>query len=688
MASEELSSSAIACAEHIAFLYQLHTVPSSPSKNKLNYAISHRENYVLPLDLEDKLSDVLAFLAGVKNDSLHIPGIAILERNQSSKLEVLLAVNMEKYGDGEVVLQKTKSRLEDIFNVLAQVSDHVSQFSTRQAKAEMKPSYESLVFAKIVTMCADRILCRLRLAPNHYKKPKQPLKSVLNEAIIAMEQLKANKGAINIAFIDLFIIKAKVVTRQIDVWQKHHDFFKLEAIVDAVYDLRQTNELPTLLNMITNKMMGPSSRKNLSNTISKVARYREAARFLYRKAKKHALVRNMSVILVKLPREAFNRTTTLHCTQSLASAIPRYIQSRKPRSIASIYQLLGDNTNKANEKFLKQTMKTIKEAKIHAEIQIFAYCQLNAIQPPPRVICSSKDACFLCSSFMGLQTKVYVPRSHGRLYPGWRLPLLAQFNDLQNVFNEHLQQIICNSIKSKLSMAKRVLYPDPIESTTFTLTLSNTTVCSAPATNVYHASNFSTQSPSKGNSTESISETSTTASKIISTSTSQSFQSNTDNGVSISSEKPLISRYATSSNLPSHDNPVIIKGKRFSALVQLDATPLIFRHQSFELHVEYSGEDWQLRNCNESKYALVTAEWFASEEIENLHEIWKENTVDSRLLDTKVEHVLKDSECFYLRVMESLIRISIQHVGDASSTSVVKMPQVISTSEKKEEIDI
>ena len=52
---------------------------------------------------------------------------------------------------------------------------------------------------------------------------------------------------------------------------------------------------------------------------------------------------------------------------------------------------------------------------------LFLY-ELNPGRLRPRVICSSKSACYLCSLFFKLHGRFYVLRTHGRLYHKWTLP--------------------------------------------------------------------------------------------------------------------------------------------------------------------------------------------------------------------------------------------------------------------------
>lgn len=60
--------------------------------------------------------------------------------------------------------------------------------------------------------------------------------------------------------------------------------------------------------------------------------------------------------------------------------------------------------------------------KVHAEIQLLFFYEIYPDQPRPRLICSSKSACYLCNLFFSLHGGFYVPRTHGRLYTQWILP--------------------------------------------------------------------------------------------------------------------------------------------------------------------------------------------------------------------------------------------------------------------------
>lgn len=72
--------------------------------------------------------------------------------------------------------------------------------------------------------------------------------------------------------------------------------------------------------------------------------------------------------------------------------------------------------------------------------------------------------------------KMHVPRYHGRLYPGWRLPLIPNLDDLNTRFNSVLEKHIEHSFKLMFSRHGKTVYPDPNESTLLTLPLSASTL--------------------------------------------------------------------------------------------------------------------------------------------------------------------------------------------------------------------
>lgn len=123
MASNNLLSPAIVCAENIALLHLLHSVPTRPSSNSTDNLPLHQAGYTLSFTRERNLVGTLAFLSNTVDDPNHIPALCVKEDPESLSLSVLLAVNRIKWSDGNQVLQELKQGFERIFAILSDVSN-------------------------------------------------------------------------------------------------------------------------------------------------------------------------------------------------------------------------------------------------------------------------------------------------------------------------------------------------------------------------------------------------------------------------------------------------------------------------------------------------------------------------------------------------------------------------------------
>jgi hypothetical protein len=67
------------------------------------------------------------------------------------------------------------------------------------------------------------------------------------------------------------------------------------------------------------------------------------------------------------------------------------------------------------ERFRVPIPASVQDAKVRAEMQLLFFYELHPDRPRPRIICSSKSACYLCNLFFQLHGGFQVPRAHGRL---------------------------------------------------------------------------------------------------------------------------------------------------------------------------------------------------------------------------------------------------------------------------------
>lgn len=340
------------------------------------------------------------------------------------------------------------------------------------------------MFRAIVSMCSQRILHRLSLERNYRTKGRNSIKETLQTVDNCLKHIKLEGQKHLLATSNSFIQRAREVIGLVDSWAGHQMNPELEDLVDGINRLRGVGNLDALFNEIDDRDMHRDSRRSLLNMINKVARYREAARILYRMAKKFPLVRKMRVELVRLPAKAFERvpgrsayTPKLDTNISLISGL-----KKSEKNFAYICQLMDSNETDANNRFAECARRALREGKIHAEIQLLYHCKLYITHARlPRVVCSSKDACWLCNEFILMYKKIHIPKGHGKLYPGWRLPSLPEpeFDNIAGRFNRRLMEFLKGSVKKLFERGERTIYKDPIESTLLTYIWSASTL---PAT--------------------------------------------------------------------------------------------------------------------------------------------------------------------------------------------------------------
>lgn len=103
-------------------------------------------------------------------------------------------------------------------------------------------------------------------------------------------------------------------------------------------------------------------------------------------------------------------------------------------------------------KRIKARFRETSKLRLHAEIQLVLYYEQNTGLIRPRVICSSKSACYLCNLFLSFHGRYYTPSNHGRLYDTWKWPAPIQppGHDGVTVDLQHLLPEFTDAIDRKL----------------------------------------------------------------------------------------------------------------------------------------------------------------------------------------------------------------------------------------------
>jgi hypothetical protein len=328
-------------------------------------------------------------------------------------------------------------------------------------------------------MCSKRILHRLRLVAGRGNKPKQPIQAVLRTAIRGLREVGHSFLGGHLPLSVAFVEKAKEAIRYAEAWINHQTMPRLQDLVKAIHSLKHTGDIEAMLAMLPNQVMDPTMGRNIVNILNKVVRYCDVSRLLVRMSKKHEAVRRLKMVVVKLPPSAWARPKDDVPNLTLASVFSQVSIDSQKLDLAQVLHTLSITQTEANEHFVAQTRKTMREAKIHAEVQLVYYCELFPTRQPPRIIASSKDACYLCNAFISMHGKVHTSRTHGRLYPGWRLPVISNLRHIEETFTAMLEGRIRASMATLLSRRRKTIYPDPNESTLLSLVHSESTIAGA-----------------------------------------------------------------------------------------------------------------------------------------------------------------------------------------------------------------
>ncbi|KFY04962.1 hypothetical protein O988_00372 [Pseudogymnoascus sp. VKM F-3808] len=334
--------------------------------------------------------------------------LAFLSATSDNSLKVM-AVCVEENNNGEGVTIRIASNTGDLsgvtrgFTLLATILEQAARRENSRIE-DIKA-----LFLQVVVLDLHRILARLR---SRHAKSK---KSIGKPALIT--QLH---DAINDKSVEAMTQSTKSLKDGAQALQNL--FRELEAIpnvnsnIDEAHEVvgeivKQAHELTVASNLreaLQNSKLESGLKKHLTEAIGKLGRYYSAATELVCAARdrKCRVFENIRV-------EPF--------------------QIKKPASSSKL------------------------PWKIHAEIQLLFFYELYPGHPRPRIICSSKSACYLCNLFFYLHGAFHVPRTHGRLYDKWTLPdwldiPMERHRELSNIttsMKATLESKIQKALKSK-----------------------------------------------------------------------------------------------------------------------------------------------------------------------------------------------------------------------------------------------
>ena len=234
------------------------------------------------------------------------------------------------------------------------------------------------LFDQIVILDLPRILSRLR--SRHAKRTqkttgKAKLLIQLNEALndsSLRRMTSATKTDLR-SLKSMAIVLCNLFGRLEAIPDIHTGGLVYELVRDIVKQAHKMTVAASLSGVLQKSQLNPSLKKHLPEAVGKVGRYFSVASELV------CAARNKTCQLFHNVR-----------VETFQIAVP-----------LAIYGL---------------------EFKVHAEIQLLFFYEIHREALRPRVIASSKSACYLCNLFFDLHGDFHSPRTHGRLYDKWILP--------------------------------------------------------------------------------------------------------------------------------------------------------------------------------------------------------------------------------------------------------------------------
>lgn len=225
--------------------------------------------------------------------------------------------------------------------------------------------------------------------------------------------------------------------------------------------------LKAVLAMSPVNVINPNIKTSLPRGLKKLGRYFRVTCDLISAARSPAynLFRRISVQSIEQPH--FNMAFKVDHSVDFDHAVERVTGS-------SYQHLLDAYSSKdisvARTKFESHMTGRTARWKIHAEIQLLLFYVQHPHMPRPRIIGSSKSACYLCNLFIQLHGEFGTPRTHGRLYDRWILPEKLINKSAANThllsvidrFNEALEAKITHVLTSQTRS-----FPHPNESVLF-----------------------------------------------------------------------------------------------------------------------------------------------------------------------------------------------------------------------------
>lgn len=210
---------------------------------------------------------------------------------------------------------------------------------------------------------------------------------------------------------------------------------------------------------------GPNAGVSLQGALRKLGRYTTASGFLVRIARRLPIFKNIRVKGRSSSDWLTDSRLVADANASLTHALGRILPVETAQTTT---QLLNNQVAAYYGKPIDWIEANFKDrlrqaCTVHAEIQLVLHYEVHPVKVLPRMISSSKSACFLCNLFVSLHGTFCLPRTHGVLYDQWTLPHWTGNKTLAKIIVQ-INDALEEQIKSKLQQHRMSPFTHPNES--------------------------------------------------------------------------------------------------------------------------------------------------------------------------------------------------------------------------------
>lgn len=347
------------------------------------------------------------------------------------------------------------------------------------------------MFNDIIALCRNRILIRLRSKhAKEYCNPrnsnKKSLGIVVRKFIEKLERddtaesvptetqarhLKRHRSALRKLLAELDDFEAAD--------NPHHE--DLSSLVRSITQVIDIVPMKNLLEPIRHQDMERDLQTWLLGCFNKLRRYSEVASILCHRARRIPMLRKVRVKIISSVSNPRGPSVASENIMSIWQSLARFQYNGETVQTKMLPEWLRRLIQTSSNEYSKNVRNSLKEAKVHAEIQLLVYYEKHQGQCiRPRILAASKKACALCNTLILMDGAYRVPKSHGRLYRGWRLPAEQQKGPMQDDLNVELESSISKTLAALmlLSDKPRIEYDNESSIYSFNLSASTVSACS------------------------------------------------------------------------------------------------------------------------------------------------------------------------------------------------------------------